>query len=885
MMKQYFAMKAECPEAVLLFRCGDFYETYGEDALIASKVLGIVLTKRSSATPGAIPMAGFPHHSLETYLPRLVRSGYKVAVCDQLEDPKLTKKIVKRGITELVTPGVAFNEQLLEQKEHNYIAGLTFFKDRCGAAFLDVSTGTFQVAEGSLDYIGTLLASFAPKEILVPRGCENGTKEKFGDQYYLSTLEEWAFVYESSVERLKRQLRVDSLKGFAVDNFPLGITSAGALLIYLEQTQHKELTNICSISRIDEGSFVWMDRFTFRNLEVFSSTAGREGTSLVDVMDRCSSPMGARLLRSWLAMPVMDLQELEDRYSVVQTFVDNRDELLRLQTLIGDIGDLERIISRAAAGKISPREVMQLRRGLGRISPIADICKGRGVEALDAMMAKVGDCSAILELIGRTIHPDAASQLGKGDVIAEGVNEELDELRRIARHGKEYLLDVQQREIERTGISSLKIGFNNVFGYYLEVRNSQKDNVPEEWIRKQTLVNAERYITEELKEYEQKILGAEERIYALEVQIYADLVSEIRNNISVIQNNCRIIARLDVLASFADLALSNGYCRPVMNDGRIIDIRQGRHPVIETMMPAGEEFVPNDIYLDNSSQQVIILTGPNMAGKSALLRQTALIVLMAQVGSFVPASAASIGYCDKIFTRVGASDNISRGESTFMVEMLETSMILHNLSSRSLVLLDEIGRGTSTYDGMSIARAIVEYVHEYGDGAKTLFATHYHELNDLEEIYPRVRNFHIAVKEVGKNVIFLRKLKEGGVAHSFGLHVARMAGMPKQVLESAEKTLAALERNDISPLPAVGRNDSGVSVGDRSSIRKRNTVKPYNIKEGRVESDGSLQLSFFQLEDPLLSSLKESLDKADLNNMTPLQAFDLLRSMKEQLGI
>ena len=885
MMKQYFAMKAECPEAVLLFRCGDFYETYGEDALIASKVLGIVLTKRSSATPGAIPMAGFPHHSLETYLPRLVRSGYKVAVCDQLEDPKLTKKIVKRGITELVTPGVAFNEQLLEQKEHNYIAGLTFFKERCGAAFLDVSTGTFQVAEGSLDYIGTLLASFAPKEILVPRGCENGTKEKFGDQYYLSTLEEWAFVYESSVERLKRQLRVDSLKGFAVDNFPLGITSAGALLIYLEQTQHKELTNICSISRIDEGSFVWMDRFTFRNLEVFSSTAGREGTSLVDVMDRCSSPMGARLLRSWLAMPVMDLQELEDRYSVVQTFVDNRDELLRLQTLIGDIGDLERIISRAAAGKISPREVMQLRRGLGRISPIADICKGRGVEALDAMMAKVGDCSAILELIGRTIHPDAASQLGKGDVIAEGVNEELDELRRIARHGKEYLLDVQQREIERTGISSLKIGFNNVFGYYLEVRNSQKDNVPEDWIRKQTLVNAERYITEELKEYEQKILGAEERIYALEVQIYADLVSEIRNNISVIQNNCRIISRLDVLASFADLALSNGYCRPVMNDGRIIDIRQGRHPVIETMMPAGEEFVPNDIYLDNSSQQVIILTGPNMAGKSALLRQTALIVLMAQVGSFVPASAASIGYCDKIFTRVGASDNISRGESTFMVEMLETSMILHNLSSRSLVLLDEIGRGTSTYDGMSIARAIVEYVHEYGDGAKTLFATHYHELNDLEEIYPRVRNFHIAVKEVGKNVIFLRKLKEGGVAHSFGLHVARMAGMPKQVLESAEKTLAALERNEISPLPAVGRNDSGVSVGDRSSIRKRNTVKPYNIKEGRVESDGSLQLSFFQLEDPLLSSLKESLDKADLNNMTPLQAFDLLRSMKEQLGI
>ena len=864
MMKQFFAMKAQHPEAVLLFRCGDFYETYGDDALIASKVLGIVLTKRSSATPGAIPMAGFPHHSLETYLPRLVRSGYKVAVCDQLEDPKLTKNIVKRGITELVTPGVAFNEQLLEQKEHNYIAGLTFFKDKCGVAFLDVSTGTFQVAEGSLDYIGTLLSSFAPKELLVPRGYEKGVKERYGDHYYISTLEEWAFVYDSSVEKLKRQLRVDSLKGFAIDNFPLGITSAGALLIYLEQTQHKELTNICSISRIDEGAFVWMDRFTFRNLEIFTSTAGKEGTSLVEVMDKCSSPMGARMLRTWLAMPVMDLKELEDRYSVVQHFVDNQDDLLRLQTMVGEIGDLERIISRAAAGKIMPREVMQLRRGLSQTDPIMKLCGGKGVQALDDMMANMGDCAELLDYLGKTMHPETASQLGKGDVIASGVNEELDELRRIARHGKDYLLEVQQREIERTGISSLKIGFNNVFGYYLEVRNAYKDSVPEEWIRKQTLVNAERYITEELKEYEQKILGAEERIYVLEAQIYAELVGKIQANISMIQKNCRILARMDVLSGFADLAVSNNYCRPQMNDSKVIDIKQGRHPVIETMMQAGEEFVPNDIYLDHQKQQIIILTGPNMAGKSALLRQTALIVLMAQVGSFVPASAAKIGYCDKIFTRVGASDNISRGESTFMVEMLETSMILHNLSSRSLVLLDEIGRGTSTYDGMSIARAIVEYIHEYGDGAKTLFATHYHELNDLEEIYGRVKNFHIAVKEVGKNVIFLRKLMEGGVAHSFGLHVARMAGMPKQVLESAEKTLASLE--------------SGTPVKTRK-------VKPHNIKEGRVESDGSIQLSFFQLEDPLLSSLKEELDNADLNNMTPLQAFDLLRSMKEQLGI
>ena len=879
MMKQFFTVKAQHPEALLLFRCGDFYETYGDDALTASKVLGIVLTKRSNAAPDSIPMAGFPHHSLETYLPRLVRAGYKVAVCDQLEDPKLTKKIVKRGITELVTPGIAFSDQLLEQKEHNYLAGLTFHKDRCGAAFLDVSTGTFQIAEGSLDYIGTLLSSFAPKELLVPRGYEKGTRERYGDSFYISTLEEWAFVFDSSVERLKRQLKVDSLKGFAIDSFPLGVTSAGALLIYLEQTQHTDLSNICSISRIDENTFVWMDRFTFRNLEIFASTAGKEGTSLVEVMDKCSSPMGARMLRTWLAMPVMDLNELEARYAVVQHFVDNQEDLYELQRMIGDIGDLERIISRAAAGKIIPREVMQLRRGLSQTDPIMKLCKGRGVEALDAMLDNMSGCSELLEYLGKTMHPETAAALGKGDVIAPGVDEELDELRRIARHGKDYLLEVQQREIERTGISSLKIGFNNVFGYYLEVRNAYKDSVPAEWIRKQTLVNAERYITEELKEYEQKILGAEERIYAIEARIYGELVATVQANIASIQKNCRILSRLDVLSGFAELAVCNRYCRPQMNDSKIIDIKQGRHPVIETMMQVGEEFVPNDIYLDNGSQQIIILTGPNMAGKSALLRQAALIVLMAQVGSFVPASKAVLGYCDKIFTRVGASDNISRGESTFMVEMLETSMILHNLSSRSLVLLDEIGRGTSTYDGMSIARAIVEYIHEYGDGAKTLFATHYHELNDLEDLYPRVKNFHIAVKEVGKNIIFLRKLMEGGVAHSFGLHVARLAGMPKQVLESAEKTLAALEQG-------AAQNVGGASSTlIKAKSDKRNTIKPYNTKEGRVESDGSLQLSFFQLEDPLLSSLKEDLESADLNNMTPLQAFDLLRSMKEQLGL
>lgn len=874
MMKQYFAFKAEHPEAVLLFRCGDFYETYGDDAVIASKVLGIVLTKRSSATPGAVPMAGFPYHSLETYLPRLVRSGYKVAICDQLEDPKLAKKIVKRGITELVTPGVAFSDQLLEQKQHNYIAGLTFHKDRCGAAFLDVSTGTFQVAEGSLEYIATLLSSFSPKELLVPKGYEKGVRERYGDGFYISSIDEWAFVYESSVERLKKQLKVDSLKGFAIDTFPLGVTSAGALLVYLEQTQHSGLGNICSISRIDESSFVWMDRFTFRNLEIFSSTVGKEGTSLIDVMDRCSSPMGARLLRSWLSMPVMDISELEDRYSVVQHFFDHPEDLMHIQEMIGDVGDLERIISRAAAGKIMPREVMQLRRGLSHTAPIISLCSGKGVEALDRMVGAMGDCSRLLEHLEKTMHPETASALGKGDVIAFGVSEELDELRNIARNGKDYLIGLQQREAERTGIPSLKIGFNNVFGYYLEVRNTHKDIVPPEWIRKQTLVNAERYITEELKEYEQKILGAEERIYALESQIYSDMVVRIQAEIAVIQKNCRIIARLDVLSGFAALAASNDYCRPQINDTHVIDIRQGRHPVIETMMKAGEEFIANDIYLDSERQQIIILTGPNMAGKSALLRQTALIILMAQVGSFVPASEARIGWCDKIFTRVGASDNISRGESTFMVEMLETSMILHNLSSRSLVLLDEIGRGTSTYDGMSIARAIVEYVHEYGKGAMTLFATHYHELNDLEEIYKRVKNYHIAVKEVGKNVIFLRKLQEGGVAHSFGLHVARMAGMPKQVLESAEKTLASLERGE------TGCRETG-----DHKMKKRNTIRPYNVREGRVESDGSLQLSFFQLEDPLLSSLKEDLDSLDLNNMTPLQAFDALRSMKEKMGL
>lgn len=880
LLKQYFAVKAQHPEAVLLYRVGDFYETYSDDAVLVSKVLGLVQTKRSNGDKEAVPMAGFPHHAIEQYLTRLIRAGYKVAVCDQLEDPKLvgSRTLVKRGVTEMVTPGIAFGENMLEQKEHNYLTGLTFSKDQCGAAFLDVSTGTFQVAQGSTAYIGTLIASLAPKEIVVQRGNEKRVKELYGDTLYVSTLDEWAFVYDAAVEKLKRQLRVDSLKGYAIDSYPLGVSSAGALIVYLEQTQHTGLANICSISRIDEDKFVWMDKFTIRNLEIFSASAGGEGVSLVSVIDKCCSPMGSRLLRGWLAMPSLDLKEMNSRYDIVGHFTDNGELLNEVQCHISNIGDLDRIISRAATGKIMPREVLQLGRGLAQFDPIRKLCSGQGTASgvcvpLAELTASIGDCSELLKAITETLTQDAAAAIGKGDVIAAGVSEELDKVREISRGGKDYLLKMQQREIERTGITSLKISYNNVFGYYIEVRNAHKDKVPEEWIRKQTLVNAERYITQELKEYEEQILSAEDKIYALESAIYNSLIAKIQTAIRTIQKNSMVIAKLDILAGFAELASENRYCRPEIGDGLALDIKAGRHPVIETLMKPGEEYVPNDIHLDRDKQQIIILTGPNMSGKSALLRQTALIVLLAQIGSFVPADSAKIGYFDKIFTRVGASDNISRGESTFMVEMLETSMILHNLSERSLVLLDEIGRGTSTYDGMSIARAIVEFIHEYGKGAKTLFATHYHELNDLEGIYPRVKNFHVAVKEVGKEVIFLRKLKEGGTAHSFGLHVARMAGMPKEVLASAERTLSALEAGGAG------------SISNGAVTEAKPITKPYNTKEGRVEADGTIQLSLFQLDDPTLSSLRDTLKSADLNNMTPMQAFDLLRDMKKELGI
>jgi len=876
MLKQYFAVKAQHPEAVLLYRVGDFYETYSDDAVLVSKVLGLVQTKRSNGDKEAVPMAGFPHHAIEQYLTRLIRAGYKVAVCDQLEDPKLVgnRTLVKRGVTEMVTPGIAFGENMLEQKEHNFLTGLTFSKDQCGAAFLDVSTGTFQVAQGSTGYIGTLIASLSPKEIVVQRGFEKTVKELYGENLYVSTMDEWAFVHDAAVEKLKKQLHVESLKGYAIDTYPLGVCSAGALVVYLEQTQHAGLANICSISRIDEDKFVWMDRFTLCNLEVFNASAGGEGVSLVNVVDKCCSPMGSRLLRSWLAMPSMDLKELGDRFDIVEYFTKNEELLTGIQERISNIGDLDRIMSRVATGKIMPREVLQLGRGLSQLCPIKSLCSGEnGCAPLEELVSAIDGCSELYDRIARTLTPDAAAAIGKGDVIAKGVDTELDRLRDISHGGKEYLLMMQQRETERTGISSLKIGYNNVFGYYIEVRNAHKDKVPEDWIRKQTLVNAERYITQELKDYEEQILSAEDKIYALESSIYGALIAEIQKSIRTIQRNSMVIAKLDILVGFAELALENHYCRPEVGDGLELEIKAGRHPVIETLMKPGEEYVPNDIYLDRNKQQIIILTGPNMSGKSALLRQTALIVLLAQIGSFVPATSAKIGYFDKIFTRVGASDNISRGESTFMVEMLETSMILHNLSERSLVLLDEIGRGTSTYDGMSIARAIVEYIHEYGKGAKTLFATHYHELNDLEGIYPRVKNFHVTVKEVGKEVVFLRKIKEGGTAHSFGIHVARMAGMPREVLVSAEKTLSALEAGNAGFISKVEENhEAGIN-------------KPYNTKEGRVESDGSIQLSLFQLDDPTLSSMRDTLKAADLNNMTPMQAFDLLRDMKKELGI
>ena len=859
MMQQFNLFKAQHPEAVLLFRVGDFYETYGEDAVIASKVLGLVLTKRSNASANSVEMAGFPHHSIESYLSKLVRAGYKVAVCDQLEDPKMTKKLVKRGITELVTPGIAYSDQLLEQKENNYLAALYFNgSERSGVAFLDISTGSFSIAEGNKDYLEVLLNDMAPKEILLQREYVKGFKEHFGEHWYISQMDEWAFNPIACREKLLKQLNVETLKGFGVEGMVNGITAAGSLLFYLESNFNAGVAHICSLKRIDRESFVWMDSFTFRNLEIFSSAAGKEGTTLLQVMDKSLSPQGGRLLRSWLAMPLKSKEEIERRQGVVQYFADFEQKREAVRELVSQVGDLERIVARAAAGKIMPKEVMQLLRGLSIMGPLKSLALEDGVEELATLAEGIETFETLRRIIGEQMMAEPASLFGKGDIIANGVDAEPDDLRSIARHSKEYLLNLQQQESERSGITSLKVGYNNIFGYYLEVRNTHKDKVPAEWIRKQTLVNAERYITQELKEYEEKILGAEEKILAIEQRIYASIVAKIQQEIRAIQQSSAIVAQIDLLSAFAQLAVENNYSRPIIDQSLEIEIRQGRHPVIERNMPLGQEYVANDIKLDSQGEQIIILTGPNMAGKSALLRQTALIVLMAQTGSFVPAAYARIGIVDKVFTRVGASDNISKGESTFMVEMTETSTILHNLSPRSLVLLDEIGRGTSTFDGMSIAWAIVEYIHQNGQGAKTLFATHYHELNELEERYPRIKNYHIAVKEVGNSVIFLRKLLPGGVAHSFGIHVARMAGMPMQVVESAQRILAKLE-----------------------SERGEEAAKSL----GRATRPESMQLTLFQLDDPLLLDIKDKLMKMDINTMSPLDAFDALRELKRQMGL
>lgn len=851
LLAQYYEIKAQYPDAILLYRVGDFYETFGEDAIKTSKALGIVLTKKAAGGNTFTELAGVPFHALENYLPKLVQAGYKVAVCDQLEDPKLTKKLVRRGVTELVTPGVAYNDTLLRSSENNYLASIFFDGNSAGVAFLDISTGTFKVSEGSLDYIDILLGNFNPKEVILERSFLEGFHKRFRCSCCTTPLDGWQFAFESARRKLCGQLGVDSLKGYGIEKLQMAVCAAGAILFYLEMTQHTALGHIRSVSRIDRSEFVWMDNFTYRNLEVFGSYDG--GRSLLDVMNRTVCPMGARLLREWLAMPLKDIARLNERYDSVEAFL--ADEVLRdsVRAELSNIGDLERIIAKAAAGKLMPRETLQLARALRSTSEIISLLACHN--SLHAYCEKLYACSELYEEIARTIKPEAAAAIGKGDVIAEGVSEELDTLRRTLASGKEILLEIQQREKENTGIASLKISYNNVFGYYLEVRNMYKDKVPSEWIRKQTLVGAERYITPELKQYEETILGAEEKILAIENSIYAQLVGSIQQKISEIQTNAATLAKLDVLAGFAALAQASSYCRPQLNDTLEIKISKGRHPVIESMMEDGQEYVANDLYLDNNTRQVIILTGPNMAGKSAFLRQSALICLMAQTGCYVPAEKAEIGIVDKIFTRVGASDNISRGESTFMVEMLETAMILNNLSERSLILLDEIGRGTSTFDGMSIAWAIVEHLHNSAYRPKTLFATHYHELNELDSIYPRVHNCHISVKETDGKVIFLRKLCEGGVAHSFGIHVARLAGMPQEVVSLAEKKLSSLEKTD---------RQSGA---------------------GRTGQNKPVQLSLYQLDDPLLLDIKDELKKLDINKMSPLDAFDALRGLKKKIGL
>ncbi len=857
MMKQFLELKAQHPDAVMLFRCGDFYETYSTDAVVASEILGITLTKRANGKEKTIEMAGFPYHALDTYLPKLIRAGKRVAICDQLEDPKLTKKLVKRGITELVTPGVSINDNVLNYKENNFLAAVHFGKAACGVAFLDISTGEFLTAEGTFDYIDKLLNNFAPKEVLFERGRRGMFEGNFGSKFFTFELDDWVFTETTARERLLKHFETKNLKGFGVEHLRNGVIAAGAILQYLTQTQHTQIGHITALARIEEDRYVRLDKFTVRSLELIGSM-NEGGNSLLGVIDRTISPMGARMLKRWMVFPLKEERPINERLNVVEYFFRHPDFKELIEEHLHLIGDLERIISKVAVGRVSPREVAQLKIALQAIEPIKEACEQADNASLNNIGEQLNLCLSIRERIAREIDNDPPLLINKGGVIRNGVNAELDELRLISRSGKNYLLELQQRESEATGIPSLKVAYNNVFGYYIEVRNVHKDKVPAEWIRKQTLVNAERYITQELKEYEEKILGAEDKILALETRLYTELVQALTEFIPQIQINATQIARIDCLLSFANVARENRYIRPVIEDSDVLDIRRGRHPVIEKQLPIGEKYVANDVLLDSTTQQIIIITGPNMSGKSALLRQTALITLLAQIGSFVPAESARIGLVDKIFTRVGASDNISVGESTFMVEMNEASDILNNLSARSLVLFDELGRGTSTYDGISIAWAIVEYIHEHPKArARTLFATHYHELNEMEKSFKRIKNYNVSVKEIDNRIIFLRKLERGGSEHSFGIHVAKMAGMPKSIVKRSDEILKQLESDN---------RQQGIAGKPLSEVG---------------ESRSGMQLSFFQLDDPVLCQIRDELLTIDVNNLTPIEALNKLNDIKK----
>ena len=865
MMKQFFDLKAKHPEALLLFRCGDFYETYCDDAIEASRILGITLTKRNNGASKGDAMAGFPHHALDTYLPKLIRAGKRVAICDQLEDPKLTKKLVKRGITELVTPGVAIRDNVLNYKENNFLAAVHFGKGAFGFSLLDISTGEYLVDQGNHEYIDKMLANFQPKEILIERNNKQQFMQMFGTNLCTYEMDDWVFSEQTATQKLHHHFKVKNMKGFGVEMLKEGLVAAGAILQYLEQTQHTQISHITRLQRIDAERYVRLDSFTIRNLEL-NAPLHEGGTALIDVIDNTISPMGARMLRRWLVFPLREQNRINERLDVVDYFFRQPDSRDVIEDELHRIGDMERIVSKVAVGRVTPREIVQLKSALTAIKPIKVICMQSDTEVLKRVGEKLDTLDELREHIDTWLVPDPPAMIGKGNVINSGVNPQLDELRQIAFSGKDYLLKIQEREINNTGIASLKIGYNNVFGYYLEVRNTYKDNVPSDWIRKQTLAQAERYITQELKEYEDKILGAEDKILGLETKLYAELITYVQQFIEQLQRDAHLIAELDCLLSFAKTSVSHHYVRPVIDDSNVIDIKQGRHPVIEANMPIGEQYVPNDVYLNNDNQQIIIITGPNMAGKSALLRQTALIVLLAQIGCYVPADAAHIGLVDKIFTRVGASDSLSTGESTFMVEMTEAANILNNVSDRSLVLFDELGRGTSTYDGISIAWAIVEYLHEHkGSNARTLFATHYHELNEMQNHYPRIKNFNVSVKEINGKVIFLRKLVEGGSEHSFGIHVAQLAGLPPAIVNRANEVLKALEK-EASQVGAAGKKET------RDALN--------NI----TEQGGGAQLSFFQLDDPVLEQIRDEILNADINNLTPLEALNKLSEIKKLVG-